>query len=266
MEILDKVYAPLKGASFLAVLALGGFLATSASAQERVLRTAMQVRSAADQSSVQSQQSIDNLANQTAELLGDYRVATQALDRIRVYNTHLQSLVNDQESIKTDIQAQIDGADEIEQSIIPLMFTMIDDLGRVIELDLPFNLEERRNRVTELRNLMEDANVTDSEKYRRIMEAYSIEADFSRNMEATTANLEINGESREVDFFRLGRVVLAYQTLDRSQTGFFNKATRQWETLPDSYRKHITEGLRVARKQAAPSLLTVPLDAPEASQ
>ncbi len=266
MEILNKLNAPVKGGGLLALLAFGGFLITSVNAQERVLKTAMQTRSAADQSSVQSQQQIDNLANQTTELLGDYRVASQALDRIRVYNTHLQSLVNDQESIKADIQAQIDGADEIEQSIIPLMFTMIDDLGRMIDLDLPFNLQERRNRVTELRNLMEDANVTDSEKYRRIMEAYSIEADFSRNMEASTANLEIGGESREVNFFRLGRVMLAYQTLDRSQTGFFNKETRQWESLPDSYRKHITEGLRVARKQAAPSLLTVPLGAPEATQ
>lgn len=266
MEILNKLLGPSCGAGRMALLVFGGFLMSSVAAQERVLRTAMEVRSAADQTSVQSQQQIDNLANQTAELLGDYRVASQALDRIRVYNSHLQSLVNDQESIKADIQAQIDGADEIEQSIIPLMFTMIDDLSRMIELDLPFNLEERRNRIVDLRNLMEDANVTDSEKYRRIMEAYSIEADFSRNMEASTANLQIDGESREVNFFRLGRVVLAYQTLDRSQTGFFNKDTRQWESLPDSYRKHITEGLRVARKQAAPSLLTVPLGAPEASQ
>lgn len=266
MEILNKVKgSPLLVLTLFAIVA-GGFTGSMATAQERLVRTAMQERSAADQSSVQSQQQIDSLANQTAELLGDFRVATQALDRIKVYNAHLQSLVNDQESIKADIQAQIDGADEIEQSIIPLMFQMIDDLAQVIELDLPFNLQERRNRIADLRALMEDANVTDSEKYRRIMEAYSIEADFSRNMEASTANLEIDGEVREVNFFRLGRVMLAYQTLDRSQTGFYNKATRQWESLPDSYRKHITEGLRVARKQAAPNLLTVPLNAPEASQ
>ncbi len=266
MEILNKLDHPLRRAAVTVLLVCGGFVATSVGAQERVVRAAMQERNAADQSSVRSQQQIDNLANQTAELLGDYRVATQALDRIKVYNAHLQSLVNDQESIKSDIQAQIDGADEIEQSIIPLMFRMIDDLGAVVELDLPFNLTERRARITDLRNLMEDANVTDSEKYRRIMEAYKIESDFSRNMEASTGNLTIGGESREVNFFRLGRLLLAYQTLDRSQTGFFNKETRQWESLPDSYRKHITEGLRVARKQAAPNLLTVPLNAPEASQ
>ena len=265
MEKLIKIDGRLRRSLILGTLVAGGLASGIVVAQERTVRTAMQVRSAADQSSVQSQAQIDNLANQTAELLGDYRVATQALDRVRVYNSHLQSLVNDQESIKADIQAQIDGADEIEQSIVPLMFRMIDDLAAMIELDLPFNLDERRARITDLRNLMEDANVTDSEKYRRIMEAYSIESDFSRNMEASTANLEIDGEIREVNFFRMGRVVLAYQTLDRSQTGFYNKAKRQWESLPDSYRKHITEGLRVARKQAAPNLLTVPLNAPEAS-
>lgn len=113
---------------------------------------------------------------------------------------------------------------------------------------------------------MDDANVTISEKYRRIMEAYQIESDFSRNIEATTANLDIKGDVREVNFFRLGRVVLAYQTLDRSDTGFYNKSTRNWEPLPDSYRKAITEGLRIARKQAAPNLLTVPVNAPENAQ
>lgn len=266
MEILNKIgHVPRWTTTFL-ILGLSGFAINSASAQERVLRTAMQVKSAADQSSVKSQQQIDNLANQTAELLGEYRLATQTLERVRVYNSHLAKLVNDQEEIKSDIQSQIDGADEIEQGIIPLMFKMIDDLGAVIELDLPFNLEERRDRVANLRSLMDDANVTVSEKYRRIMEAYQIESDFSRNIEATTANLDIRGDVREVNFFRLGRVVLAYQTLDRSDTGFYNKETRQWEPLPDDYRKAITEGLRIARKQAAPNLLTVPVNAPENAQ
>ncbi len=250
----------------LIMLGFGGFAVSSAVAQERVLRTAMQVQSAADQSSVQSQQQIDTLANQTAELLGEYRVATQTLERVRVYNSHLARLVKDQESIKSDIQAQIDGADEIEQGIIPLMFNMIDDLGAVIELDLPFNLDERRDRVANLRSLMDDANVTVSEKYRRIMEAYQIESDFSRNIEATTANLDIDGDVREVNFFRLGRVVLAYQTLDRSDTGFFNKRLASGKRCLTAIARHITEGLRIARKQAAPNLLTVPVNAPENAQ
>lgn len=266
MEILNKLRRAPRWTACLIMLSLGGFAVSSAVAQERVLRTAMQVKSAADTNSVRSQEQIDSLANQTAELLGEYRLATQTLERVRVYNSHLARLVQDQEKIKSDIQGQIDGADEIEQGIIPLMFKMIDDLGAVIELDLPFNLDERRDRVANLRSLMDDANVTISEKYRRIMEAYQIESDFSRNIEATTANLDINGDVREVNFFRLGRVVLAYQTLDRSDTGFYNKNTRAWEPLPDSYRKAITEGLRIARKQAAPNLLTVPVNAPENAQ
>lgn len=266
MEILNKLRRAPHWAAGLMILSLGGFIAGSAVAQERVLRTAMQVKSAADTNSVRSQETIDSLANQTAELLGEYRLAVQTLERVRVYNSHLSRLVDDQESIKADIQEQIDGADEIEQGIIPLMARMIEDLGAVIELDLPFNLDERRTRVENMRSLMDDANVTISEKYRRIMEAYQIESDFSRNIEATTANLDIKGDVREVNFFRLGRVVLAYQTLDRSDTGFYNKSTRNWEPLPDSYRKAITEGLRIARKQAAPNLLTVPVNAPENAQ
>ena len=70
----------------------------------------------------------------------------------------------------------------------------------------------------------------------------------------------------QVDFLRVGRVLLAYQTQDRARTGFWNKQSRQWEPLPDSYRNAVTQGLRIARKQAAPDLLRLPVPAAEGVQ
>ena len=139
--------------------------------------------------------------------------------------------------------------------IVPLMFGMIESLDEFIGLDMPFNLEERRNRVDTLRALMEDPDVTVSERYRKIMEAFQIETSFGRDVEATKGDLE----GREVEFLRIGRVLLAYQTADRSETGFWNKTSGQWEALPDEYRNFITEGLRIARKQAPPNLLMLPV-------
>jgi hypothetical protein len=141
------------------------------------------------------------------------------------------------------------------------MFEMIDDLAHFIELDMPFQLQERRGRVELLRDLMGRADVTVSEKYRQIMNAYQIEADFSRDTEAYDGRL---GE-RRVDFLRVGRVLLAYQTPDRAETGFWNKNTREWE-VANEYRNDVIEGLRIARMQAAPNLLRLPLPAPEPEQ
>ncbi|HSG63472.1 MAG TPA: DUF3450 domain-containing protein, partial [Gammaproteobacteria bacterium] len=152
----------------------------------------------------------------------------------------------------------------VEQGIVPLMFNMIDALEQFVALDLPFQPRERVDRVRRLRDNMDSSEITISEKYRQIMDAYLIETDFGRTVEAYVDTLDIDGVSTQVDMLRIGRVLLAYQTADRAQTGFFNQDTRTWEPLPDGYRAAITQGLRIARRQAAPDLLRLPIHAAEA--
>ena len=74
-------------------------------------------------------------------------------------------------------------------------------------------------------------------------------------------SLEIDGIVHKVDLLRVGRIFLAYQTPDQSQTGFWDTINRTWAPLDNSFRRAITDGLRIARKQAAPSLLELPLPA-----
>jgi hypothetical protein len=108
--------------------------------------------------------------------------------------------------------------------------------------------------------------VTSAEKFRRVLEAYQVEGDYGRTIEAYRANLSIDGVERPVDFLRLGRIALFYQTLDGSQTGMLNQESNSWEELPDEYDLPVRDGLRVARKEAAPNLLALPVPAPEEVQ
>jgi hypothetical protein len=226
-------------------------------AQERVLEATLAEQKAAVQEATRAQARVVQLADETSELLGEYRVTVQRLDRVRVYNDNLDALVLDQEREQQDIERQLVSFQEVQQEIVPLMLEMIDDLARFIELDMPFQLQERRDRVELLRDLMGRSDVTVSEKYRQVMGAYQIEADFSRSTEAYDGRLG----DRRVDFLRVGRVLLAYQTPDRAETGFWNRNTGEWEVAND-YRNDVVEGLRIARKQAAPDLLRLPLPAP----
>lgn len=226
-------------------------------AQERVLDAALAEQKAAVQEAARTQDRVVQLADETSELLGEYRVTLQRLDRVRVYNDNLDALVLDQEREQQDIERQLVSFQEVQQEIVPLMLEMIDDLERFIELDVPFQLQERRDRVALLRDLMGRSDVTVSEKYRQVMGAYQIEADFSRSTEAYDGRLG----DRRVDFLRVGRVLLAYQTPDRAETGFWNRNTGEWE-VANEYRNDVVEGLRIARKQAAPNLLRLPLPAP----
>ena len=109
---------------------------------------------------------------------------------------------------------------------MPLMIRMLDGLEQFIQLDLPFLLEERLDRVERLRVLMERADVTLAEKFRRLTEAFQIENDFGRTIEIYKDALVLDGANLEVNVLRLGRIGLYYQTNDASSTGRWDADAR----------------------------------------
>jgi hypothetical protein len=227
-----------------------------------ILDDTLFVQRSSDLGSKDSQIIVSNLSDERQDLLGQYRLVLQQIDRLIAYNDYVERLIVDQEAQITDIGKQLDQFALIERGIVPLMLDSIDILDKFIDLDVPFLLEERKARVARLRTIMDLSDVTVSEKYRQIMDAYQIETTYGRDIEAYTGLLEIDGESRQVDFLRIGRTSLTYQTPDQEETGFWNKQAGQWEKLPNKYQNYVTQGLRVARKQVTPNLLELPIEAP----
>jgi hypothetical protein len=96
-----------------------------------------------------------------------------------------------------------------------------------------------------------------------VIEAYQIENDYGRTIEAYKDTVEVDGVQQEADFLRIGRVSLAYQTIGGGTTGAWDKEAGQFVKLDDAeFKNQVTHGLRVARKQVAPDLLVVPVAAP----
>ena len=227
-----------------------------------ILDDSLFVQSSSDLNSKGSQAGVSDLSDETQDLLGQYRLVMQQIDRLIAYNDYVERLIVDQEAQIKDIREQLDQFALIERGIVPLMLDSIDTLDKFIDLDVPFLLEERKARVARLRTIMNLSDVTVSEKYRQIMDAYQIETTYGRDIEAYTGLLEIGGVSRQVDFLRIGRTSLTYQTPDQEETGFWNKQDRRWEKLPNKYQNYVTQGLRVARKQVPSNLLEFPIEAP----
>ena len=227
-----------------------------------ILDDSLFVQSSSDLNSKGSQAVVSDLSDETQDLLGQYRLVLQQIDRLIAYNDYVERLIVDQEAQIKDIREQLDQFALIERGIVPLMLDSIDTLDKFIDLDVPFLLEERKARVARLRTIMNLSDVTVSEKYRQIMDAYQIETTYGRDIEAYTGLLEIGGVSRQVDCLRIGRTSLTYQTPDQEETGFWNKQDKQWEKLPNKYQNYVTQGLRVARKQVTPNLLELPIEAP----
>jgi hypothetical protein len=109
---------------------------------------------------------------------------------------------------------------------------------------------------------MERSDVTAAEKLRQILEAYSIENDYGRTIEAYKGSVDVDGRTQEVDFLRIGRVSLTYQTVGGGHTGAWDNDSRSWEELPpETYKAQVADGLKIARKQVAPDMLVVPVSA-----
>src|SRR3546814_4645599 len=89
-----------------------------------------------------------------------------------------------------------------QEAVTPQMSRMVEVLGEFIAADLPCLPEERADRLAGLQDLLPRADVSLAEKYRRILEAYQIESDYGRTLEAWRGELPGDAESRSVEFLR----------------------------------------------------------------
>ena len=213
----------------------------------------------ANSSGKESQGQIDSLDDATNTIVQEFRLNYQQLTDLTQYNDQLEILIDRQERKMVRIEQDIARISSLTRSVMPLMFKMIDALDTFVELDVPFLIDERRQRVAGLRNLMNNPDASPAEKYRKISEAYEIENEYGRTIEAYTGKVSPD-DDRTVNFLRIGRNSYIYQTLDGDDAAVWNKSKGEWKRLGGSYRLPIQVGIRIANEQAAPDLMVVPLE------
>jgi hypothetical protein len=212
----------------------------------------------------QQQGQIDGIVEQTRDAFEEYQRVLKEIYTLEVYNNVQQRLVDDQNEDLAQLRESIDQVSVIERQILPLMTRMIDGLEDFIELDAPFLLDERRERVEFLKTLVDRSDVSVAEKFRNVMEAWQIENDYGTFNDSYSGTLEIDGVERQVDFLKIGRVALMYITPDRQLAGRYNPATRQWDPLDEELRDSVQQGLEMLDAgPASASLFTIPIAPPE---
>jgi hypothetical protein len=251
---------PTRDAALTAALLLTLVVAPVAALSEP-LKEAKSVRRQGNVEGVESQKRIDGVSAETESLFTRYKNALAQIDSIRVYNTQMRDLISDQDKEIASLHEQVDRVEVVGRSVTPLMLRMIESIAATVKLDVPFLKDERSARITGLRELMGRADVSNAEKYRQIMDAYQVENEYGRTIEAYRTTLTVDGVDVKADLLRFGRIALVYQTLDQKLAGVWNQELGTWEPLDPGYRTAIKEGLKIARKQMAPDLIRLPLPA-----
>ena len=212
----------------------------------------------------ESQVRVDKVVTQTRSMEAQYRANLKEIDGLRIYNKLLELQVENQERVKVDLEQSIANVAIVNRQIVPVMTRMIDSLEQFIALDVPFLNQERTDRVEALKELMSRQDVTVAEKFRKVTEAYQIENDYGRTIETYKDTLDLDGAILELDFLRIGRIALMYQSVDGKISGVWNQDTQSWDDA-SSQRNQIKLGLRIAKKQVPPDLVILPVDSPEAA-
>ncbi|KGK01723.1 DUF3450 domain-containing protein [Pseudoalteromonas sp. ND6B] len=244
-------------------LILAGIVAASAAVHANDLNTVIDKSSEINNLAAQSQTKIDKIADSMQGRLQQFKTLNKEIDGLAVYNAQLTKQLNNQIEEMESLNLSMDQVSIIERQITPLMLRMITGLEQFVALDVPFLKQERKQRLESLNAMMERADISSSEKFRRVLEAYQVEVDYGRTIEAYTALLDVDNKEREVDFLRIGRLELIYLTRDGKQAGSWDQQSHSFVALPDSTISQINKGLRIARKQLAPDMLTLPIHAAE---
>lgn len=226
---------------------------------ENIVKDTIGISTASIEKSGLTQEQIVKLDEQTRILLAEYQSTSKEYDSLKLYNDQVQKIINSQIDEIESILIKIDELDQTNQRIVPFMLRMIDGLENFIQLDLPFLLDERRDRLNNLKVTMDRGDISTSEKFRLIIEAYKTELEYGRTIEAYRDNILIDDVETSADFLRIGRVALTYLTVDGSKGGYWDTNSQSWEKASSSIKRSTADALKVASKQAPPALIKIPV-------
>lgn len=246
---------PNESKRWTAVLACAGLLAWPVIADDSLQREARE----AQQRQAELQTSIDAADDEAREMLSELRQLESEARRLDAYNTELARVVARQAETLERREMALGSADETRETLPPLMRAMVSRLDSWVDSDLPFLQQERKARVVGLEQMLDDPELNGSERLDRILGAWRAEFDYGREIDAWRGMLD---EHREVDFLRFGRVGFYYLTPDGRQGGVWRTDAGEWVALDETQRREVRTGLRVARDQRSPELLTLPVSQP----
>lgn len=240
----------------LSLIGLLGISAVSANS----LTQAQVIEAKTNHSSQRTQQDIDKEAQQILELKTHIEQVTDSLSNLTIYRKHLTQIVSSQEKEIQQLQRQIDQIEETRQGIIPLMYYMLDELDRLLHTDLPIRFTARTERLEQLNALIIRADISDAEKFRRILEAFQIEMDYGYKIAAYQQKITLDdGSQRVVQQLHIGRIILISRSIDKQQAWIWQQDQQQWHSVLSENLPALDNAFSIAHKQTPPQLLRLPL-------
>lgn len=194
-----------------------------------------------------------------SDLLLVYEQLQQEYETLESENKALTAAEQSQKAQNLRLEQQHLASLEIEKQLLPFVRSVHARLSTFVDQDVPFLEKERSLRMASLETMILDPKIPVSEKYRRVMEALFVEAEYGATMEVYQDKVTIGTEVALGNVFRLGRISLFFLSLDQLSCARFNLATGRWQPLSEEYLPAIQSAVEIASKRKPTELLSLPL-------
>ena len=225
-----------------------------------------------------------------------YASVLQDIENAKLNIAQREAYIATHEATMASLRQQIKDSGALSSAVEPMLGKMVSAIEGEINKDIPFLVGVRFQRLDKLKADIADPTNTPGNKMRSALLIYDIEVGYGQSLEAyggqhptnpgaryaaceadvnsSGCNLtdgladklnagatvrDLRNEIFDGSYLRYGRLALAYQQFDGSETLRYDPQSKEWVELSSGQALEVERGLRTARGEAAPNVVNAPV-------
>ena len=240
---------------------LAGLLGTAAlgpvHAQEGKSLSDTVARTVATQQETQKKQ--EAWAEEKNDLTARYRAAMAQVDYLDKTRAFEQKEVNSLDASIAELNRRMVESVKLKDNLEDTLNVVVDHLENRVNKDIPFLMNERRERIASVREAIAKPELSAAEKLRRVLEALQVEANYGNTVDVSQERIKVGDEEISADIIRIGRVSVFWRSPDGNRVGEFDRGTGQWVEMDHKYAHVISDVREMVMRLRSTKVVTLPL-------
>jgi len=205
------------------------------------------------------QEDIEQWSQEKRSLVHEILDMKTRLEWTKFQNRKYRDYIQQEKATLADLARKEEELKSLRMELEPFLCQVVEKLEQRVKSDLPFLPKEREKRLTFLEKSLTKKGIDLHERLRRVFEALQVEADYGNTIEVNERKLNLQGEPRQAQVLRLGRLALYYRTLDGQEVGHWDRGKGHWESLPGKFNQSIKKTIEIAQQKRAAELVDLPV-------
>ncbi|HET6348271.1 MAG TPA: DUF3450 domain-containing protein [Candidatus Krumholzibacteria bacterium] len=240
---------------------LAGLLGTAAlgpvHAQEGKSLSDTVARTVATQQETQKKQ--EAWAEEKNDLTARYRAAMAQVDYLDKTRAFEQKEVNSLDASIAELNRRMVESVKLKDNLEDTLNVVVDHLENRVNKDIPFLMNERRERIASVREAIAKPELSAAEKLRRVLEALQVEANYGNTVDVSQERIKVGDEEISADIIRIGRVSVFWRSPDGNRVGEFDRGTGQWVEMDRKYAHVVSDVREMVMRLRSTKVVTLPL-------